>query len=104
MPRSSSLERAHAFMQEHGTSFWEALWATRAGNVFTTHTPVATGFDAYALRPRRQVLSPLRRLRGRLGYLSRKHSWGWGVAIPTTPESPSTWPISPCAALRPSTA
>ena len=42
------LERARAFMQEHRTSFWEALWATRAGNVFTTHTPVAAGFDAYA--------------------------------------------------------
>jgi len=42
------VERARIFMQEHGTSFWAALWATRAGNVFTTHTPVATGFDAYA--------------------------------------------------------
>ncbi len=42
------IERAHAFMREHGTSFWEALWATRAGNVFTTHTPVAAGFDTYA--------------------------------------------------------
>ena len=42
------VERAYSFMQEHRTSFWAALWATRAGNVFTTHTPVATGFDAYA--------------------------------------------------------
>jgi glycogen phosphorylase len=42
------LERAHAFMQERGTSFWAALWATRAGNVFTTHTPVAAGFDTYS--------------------------------------------------------
>ena len=42
------VERARAFMQEHGTSFWAALWATRAGNVFTTHTPVAAGFDSYA--------------------------------------------------------
>ena len=41
------LERARAFLQQHRTSFWEALWATRAGNVFTTHTPVAAGFDAY---------------------------------------------------------
>jgi starch phosphorylase len=41
------VERAHAFMQEYGTSFWAALWATRAGNVFTTHTPVAAAFDAY---------------------------------------------------------
>lgn len=41
------LERAQRFMQATGTSFWEAWWATRAGNVFTSHTPVATGFDAF---------------------------------------------------------
>jgi starch phosphorylase len=35
-------------MAQHGVSFWDALWATRAGNVFTTHTPVATGFDSFA--------------------------------------------------------
>src|SRR5208337_1332856 len=27
--------------------FWEALWATRPGNIFTTHTPVAAGFDQF---------------------------------------------------------
>ena len=42
------LERARSFMAQHGMSFWEALWATRAGNVFTTHTPVAAGFDIFA--------------------------------------------------------
>ena len=41
------LERARQFMEQHGVEFWEALWATRAGNVFTTHTPVAAGFDRY---------------------------------------------------------
>ena len=41
------LERARRFMHGTGTSFWEAWWATRAGNVFTTHTPVAAGFDAF---------------------------------------------------------
>ena len=39
------LERVRHFMAQHGVSFWEALCATRAGNVFTTHTPVAAGFD-----------------------------------------------------------
>ena len=34
------LERARRFAQSNGLSFSEALWATRAGNVFTTHTPV----------------------------------------------------------------
>ncbi len=42
-----TLERARAYMQAHHVDFWEALWATRAGNVFTTHTPVASGFDSY---------------------------------------------------------
>jgi starch phosphorylase len=42
------VERARCFMQQQGVSFWEALWATRAGNVFTTHTPVAAGFDTFS--------------------------------------------------------
>ncbi|HSE11656.1 MAG TPA: alpha-glucan family phosphorylase, partial [Rudaea sp.] len=41
------LERARRFMHHANTSFWEAWWATRAGNVFTTHTAVAAGFDAF---------------------------------------------------------
>jgi len=41
------LERARALMAGTGVSFDEALWATRAGNVFTTHTPVAAGFDRF---------------------------------------------------------
>lgn len=41
------LARAHSFMQETGCSLSEALWATRAGNVFTTHTPVEAGFDRF---------------------------------------------------------
>jgi starch phosphorylase len=41
------LERAKNFMQETGKSFDVALWATRAGNIFTTHTPVAAGFDRF---------------------------------------------------------
>ena len=42
------LERARSFAQRQGISFEEALWATRAGNVFTTHTPVEAGFDRFA--------------------------------------------------------
>lgn len=41
------LERTRSFMRAKGVSFHEAWWATRAGNVFTTHTPVAAGFDAF---------------------------------------------------------
>jgi glycogen phosphorylase len=42
------LERAAGFMQETGQPFAAALAATRAGNLFTTHTAVAAGFDRFA--------------------------------------------------------
>ncbi len=42
------LERARGFMQEAGQPFDVALSATRAGNLFTTHTAVAAGFDRFA--------------------------------------------------------
>ena len=42
------LERARVFMEETGQSFEVALTATRAGNIFTTHTAVAAGFDRFA--------------------------------------------------------
>ena len=42
------LERAHSFMQETAQPFEAALAATRAGNLFTTHTAVAAGFDRFA--------------------------------------------------------
>ena len=41
------LERARNFAARSGRSFAAALWATRAGNLFTTHTPVAAGFDRF---------------------------------------------------------
>jgi len=41
------LERARAYMRRSGLSFREALWVTRAGNLFTTHTPVEAGFDRF---------------------------------------------------------
>jgi starch phosphorylase len=42
------LERAYSFMQETGQPFEVALAVTRAGNLFTTHTAVAAGFDRFA--------------------------------------------------------
>ncbi|MHB1093864.1 alpha-glucan family phosphorylase [Thiobacillus sp.] len=41
------LERACSFMQANGQPFEAALAATRAGNLFTTHTAVAAGFDRF---------------------------------------------------------
>jgi starch phosphorylase len=45
----ATIERARRFAETHGTDFFTALWSTRAGNVFTTHTPVAAAFDTYAV-------------------------------------------------------
>ena len=42
------LERALGFMKETGQPFAVALAATRVGNLFTTHTAVAAGFDRFA--------------------------------------------------------
>ncbi len=41
------LERARTFMEETGQTFEVALEVTRAGNLFTTHTAVAAGFDLF---------------------------------------------------------
>jgi starch phosphorylase len=41
------LERARSFMGEARQPFDVALAATRAGNLFTTHTAVAAGFDRF---------------------------------------------------------
>ncbi len=42
------LERARQFMQQSGQCFHVALRVTRVGNLFTTHTPVAAGFDHFS--------------------------------------------------------
>jgi starch phosphorylase len=41
------LERARSYMEETGQPFETALAVTRAGNLFTTHTPVEAGFDRF---------------------------------------------------------
>ena len=41
------LERARMFMKEASLPFEAALSATRSGNLFTTHTAVAAGFDVF---------------------------------------------------------
>jgi starch phosphorylase len=42
------LERAREFMLKTGQPFATALAATRAGNIFTTHTAVEAGFDRFS--------------------------------------------------------
>ncbi len=41
------LERALNYMEETGHPFEDALAVTRSGNIFTTHTAVAAGFDRF---------------------------------------------------------
>jgi starch phosphorylase len=41
------LERTSNYMQEHHQPFEVAMMVTRAGNLFTTHTPVEAGFDRF---------------------------------------------------------
>ena len=45
----ATVERARRFAELHDCDFFTALWATRAGNIFTTHTPVSTAFDTFPL-------------------------------------------------------
>jgi glycogen phosphorylase len=40
-------ERSRMFMEEFGCSYLEARELAAAGDVFTTHTPVAAGFDCF---------------------------------------------------------
>jgi starch phosphorylase len=41
------IARAYAFMKRAKVPISVAIWAIRAGNIFTTHTPVAAGFDSF---------------------------------------------------------
>lgn len=50
------LERARALAVKSGMSFREALWATRAGNIFTTHTPLPAAFDRFPIDMLRKYL------------------------------------------------
>lgn len=43
----AAIGRATSFMRDNQVPFSVALTATRAGNVFTTHTPVDAGFDRF---------------------------------------------------------
>jgi len=64
------LERARNFMQDSGQPFAIALAATRAGNLFTTHTAVAAGFDLFSPAVMEQYLG--RYAREKLGLSVRE--------------------------------
>ncbi|WKE64810.1 alpha-glucan family phosphorylase [Gallaecimonas kandeliae] len=52
------LERARQFKEERHCGFFDALQATRAGNLLTLHTPVAAGFDRFPEALLRYYLGP----------------------------------------------
>ena len=78
------LERARDWMSTHGSSFEVARLATAAGNVFTTHTPVAAGFDAFEAELVRGTLAPYT---SELG-LSTDQLLDLGRATPGDPAAP----------------
>ena len=51
------VERARHLAATARLDFFQALWATRAGNVFTTHTSVGAGFDRFPVPLVRKYLS-----------------------------------------------
>lgn len=81
------LERARQFMRKAGVSFAEAFWATRAGNVFTTHTPVDAGFDRYAPELIRRYLPYAERFLAETG-LSLEQALALGRANPNDAHEP----------------
>ena len=104
--RARRLRRAGARPQLHGRRpaqpFEVALAATRAGNLFTTHTPVAAGFDRFAPALIEQYLG---------GYAETSSAsrsddlLALGPArTRTTRPNRSTWPTWPSAAAARSTA
>ena len=52
------IARAASFARQHAVPFDVALWVTRAGNVFTTHTPVEAAFDQFDAELLRKVAQP----------------------------------------------
>ena len=85
------LERARSFMQATGQPFEVALAVTRAGNLFTTHTAVAAGFDRFAPALIEQYLGGYARAEAR--HIAATICWRWAARIRTTHRSRSTWPI-----------
>lgn len=52
------IERALSWQEKHQSDFQTARTATRATNLFTTHTSVAAGFDHYSAKLLRLYLEP----------------------------------------------
>ena len=80
----ATIERARSFAAARGCDFFTALWATRAGNVFTTHTPVVAAFDTFPLPLMQKYGLDYARLCG----LKPNQLIGLGRARPDDPAEP----------------
>jgi len=80
----AALERIKGFMNLTGCSFHIALNCIRAGNIFTTHTPVDAAFDRYPA----SMLAPYARLYSRQIGLSEKEFYGLGRKNPDDDSEP----------------
>ncbi len=87
------LERARSFMEETGQPFDVALEVTRAGNLFTTHTAVAAGFDRFAPSLMEQYLG--RYAENRLK-ISCRNCLPLAARTQMMPANTSIWPTWPC--------
>ena len=85
------IERARHLSLKHNLDFWEALWATRAGNVFTTHTPVAAGFDRFPADLLRKYLPYVKGVLAGSPRQTRRHIGAWPRRSRTIPTNRSTW-------------
>ena len=79
-------------MEQSGKPFEVALTATRAGNLFTTHTPVAAGFDRFRSGSDKSAISIL--CANRAAQSRSMKCWHWDDAILPMRANRSTWPIS----------
>ena len=95
------LERAAAYIKATGTSFSVAMAVTRAGNLFTTHTPVEAGFDRF---PVELVRIHLHRYCAESLGISFESLMALGQSnSPTIRANHSTWPIWPFEGVARST-
>ena len=94
-----ALERIRAFQRDYKVTFDEALWATRAGNIFTTHTPVSAGFDRFNPELIKQYLSEIIQSLG----ISYKHFLALGqtsVEHPDESFNMTYFALRTCAAVN----
>ena len=74
----AAIERIKGFMEQTGCSFQVALNCIRAGNIFTTHTPVDAAFDRYPA----SMFAPYARLYCKQIGLDEKEFYGLGRKDP----------------------